>query len=125
MDSVPVFNHTKHKELWQWLSEHPEMDKKDVFIVTELLSFPAPRAYCYACQACKELMLAERRDTSVLDCSLCPLEWPDSDCEFSDFSRTGLYSRWEDLKTTLAERADLARQIRDLPVKPDWHGKII
>lgn len=123
MNNIPVFDHTKHKELWQWLSEHPKADKKDAFI--DLLGFPAPRAYCYACGACEALMLAERRGTGVLDCRLCPLEWPGGECEFLSSSGVGLYWQWTAPKTTPAERADLARQIRDLPVKPDWPGKII
>lgn len=123
MDSIPVFNHTKHKELWQWLSEHPEAGKENAFIA--LGGFPAPRAGCYACGACEALMLAEHRGTRVLDCRLCPLEWPGIDCEFSNLSSAGLYFKWVHPKTTPAERADLARQIRDLPVKPDWPGKII
>lgn len=125
MDSIPVFNHTKHRELWQWLSEHPKADKEDAFIA--LFGFPAPRAHCYACAACEELMRATSYATipRALDCRLCPLEWPGGECEFYRPSGKGLYWQWADLKTTPAERADLARQIRDLPVKPDWPGKII
>lgn len=128
MDNIPVFNHTKHKELWQWLSEHPEADKEDAFIA--LFGFPAPRAYCYACGACEELMRAVSYITasSALACMFCPLEWPGGECEAlvsgGPFGSFGLFGAWL-YETSTSRRADLARKIRDLSVKPDWPGKII
>lgn len=128
MANIPVFNYTKHKELWQWLSEHPEEDKEAAFaaLAFSVKASSVPYAHCYACQACKELILARHYDMSIaLNCTLCPLEWPGGECEFSNSSGIGLYWQWTDQDATASKRADLARQIRDLPIKPNWPGKII
>lgn len=125
MDSTPVFNHTRHRILWQWLADNPRADKNDAF---QALGFPPVlRNMCYACEACEALMWQLGAPTAELDCKFCPLEWPGGECEFDNANGAGLYSRWTspDAEEDAELRADLARHIRDLPVKPDWPGKII
>jgi len=104
-----VFQHTLHKELWQWLADNPDKEKNewprwssnggDIGYVT---------ARCFACNYNS-------------DCVDCPLVWPDyPDNEGDICGKDGsLFDRW--LFTTGSSEGDkrsrLAEQIRDLPVK--------
>lgn len=103
-DGQKVFNHTAHKALWQWLSEKPGKEKwewpgwidvKDVDM--------SDYGYCFACQAADDSLE-----------NPCPLEHEYVDCSTGE-CLNGLYIQWRCAKGR--ERATLARQIRDLPVR--------
>lgn len=110
-----VFNHTGHKELWDWLSKNPTMDKEQ---------WPGWEynggTYKYAtnsCFACDYSWGAysetEEYDPSVL-CKLCPIKWSGTDdCEKS------IYREWYEAlyRKRYDKTAKLAAEIRDLPVK--------
>ena len=106
-----VFNHTAHRELWDWLSKNPDVPKENWPKWEENGGEYQEETghYCFACYY---------DDT---ECSFnsdipnnCPLEWPgNSRC----YSGTRLFHVW--VGSEESERAALAEQIRDLPVKPD------
>ena len=105
---TPIFEWTKHRQLWNWLANNPGEDKAY-----------APQNYtqCFRkCWACHY----DYESNSLDECDACPLIWPSGHCEVS----TGLHGRWCQLWVSDRHSADalesvsLARQIRDLPVKP-------
>ena len=97
------FNHTAHKNLWDWLSKNPDKEKDD-WSGWEFNggSFSKVSAGCFACQYQDEMIeLGPCEET-------CPLIWPTSPCEeFYDW----------DSERNHAERKRLAGIIRDLPVR--------
>ncbi len=97
------FNHTGHKELWDWLAQNPDKSKGNwPGWIWNGGEYNRQRALCFACEYTGE------------DCKVynhCPLVWP-CNCE----SKKGLYRLWRickdyNLRTKFAER------IRDLPVR--------
>lgn len=102
-----VFNHTAHKALWNWLSENPDKEKSD---------WPGwewnggkhkdtRTNLCFACMYDNEIEGY---------CYNCPLDWPNGmECVSDDDS---LYPNWHFCQD-LQRRAELAAQIRDLPVR--------
>ena len=98
-----VFNHTAHKKLWTWLSENPEMDKKDwPEWKVNGGKYSSVDGNCFACEF-----------TIDGACCDCPLIWPGEWCA----DRYGLYKKWTKKNISLKERTSLALQIANLPVK--------
>lgn len=100
------FNHTAHKEMWNWLSENPESDKYD-WPGWEWNGGTHKREhnYCFACGACEGF------------CRECPLPWSTEYTEKAFCLMEGtLFTRWAKCKNT-TERSPLALQIANLPVK--------
>lgn len=100
------FNHTAHKALWIWLSENPKKSKKD-WPGWKINGGKYSRIanYCFACEF------------TVVGgtCYDCPLIWPNRNCVGSKDSAS-LFVEWESTDN-LEERASLALQIANLPVK--------
>lgn len=112
-----------HRELWDWLYLNPDMDKKDWpgwYSVEEL-----PECLCFACSAALKKNKVEYY--SARKCKNCPLVWS-SDCCANSY-----YETWHRLKNFLNRRlslsekerirmkiAQIAKKIRDLPVKEEW-----
>ena len=99
------FNHTAHKEMWNWLAENPKKEKGDWpgwdknggnFLENNIY------AECFACQYTEEI---------GLHCDSCPLVWPSGVC-LDD----GLFEIWKETKN-LVMKSSLARQIANLPVR--------
>lgn len=103
------FNHTGHKELWDWLAEHPNKEKFDW---PEWLAnggcYTNPGAFCFACGYANK--------KGRVCCGNCPLVWPNDEKCSSDSA--SLYAQWGN-EVYWEKRSELARQIRDLPV---WEG---
>lgn len=101
------FNHTAHKELWDWLVRNPDKQKSD----WEGWNFNGGKyeGIAWGCFACKY--------DNCNGCKYCPLVWPnDMICsKASEFERS-LFQDWDN-ETDLKKRSELARQIRDLPVR--------
>ena len=107
------FNHTAHKEMWTWLAENPEMEKKD---------WPGWKAFdkdyfedhnlCFACEFISK---------TDLGCENCPIDWPRNRDGLSVCDGIwGLWAKWEWWEEQFSkkeERASLALQIANLPVK--------
>ena len=102
-----MFNRTLHMELWLWLSENPDSEKRqwprwdrnggDVEDVDNR---------CFACEA-----TADNNDGDKI-CGKCPIEWPGGSCcyegsPFDQFRNS----------TDPSERSRLAKEIAMLPVK--------
>lgn len=111
--SSKVFQWSKHRELWKWLSENPELDKED----WDLWEYnggnvPMCDSDCFACD-----YNSDRFDviTNECNCDLCPLQWSGNDCTVSEFKQ------WNYAKSD-EERTRLALAIMDLPLKDgvDW-----
>jgi hypothetical protein len=99
-----VFDHTHHKELWNWLAENPYDEKCDWpgwYYNGGKVDYA--ESDCFACES------------SCNDCEECPLIWPKN---INCFDMHGLYQRWL-LSDDTEERKKLAEQIRDLPVR-EW-----
>ena len=114
------FNHTAHKELWNWLADNPDKKKNEWpgWISNNGL-YKCPENFCFACG------YALSDDYMEEDCEFktCPLIWhnnenvhDDGNCWFNCECNGGEYGSWED-----AETAELkswyARQIANLPVR--------
>lgn len=108
------FNHTGHKELWDWLAKNPDKFKEG-WPGWKYNSgrYEEVACSCFACEYACEY-------DDMNDCDGCPLIWPDAFyCGFEVYGSAAKYSlfkRWE-RSTDLQKRSELAAQIRDLPVR--------
>ena len=98
------FNHTKHKELWNWLADNPGSLKQE---------WPGWNGKlvencCFACVYDEEKMAEEGCSEC---CKHCPLEWPGNLVCGED---NNLYSEWVD---TIKDDGSIARKIANIPVK--------
>jgi hypothetical protein len=98
-----AFKHTEHWLLWDWLAKNPGKWKEDWPGWKEIDEYVP--ALCFACQV---------RDENRVN--PCPLGHEYVGCSIGD-CLGGLYAKWEDVCGNPLKRADLARQIRDLPIK--------
>ena len=104
---TPIFERTKHRQLWDWLANNPGNYTTDLV--------PAKWAVAWGC-------LYDDAFPDNYRCGNCPLEWPhNKGCS----STASLYHRWADAvygmdrhSVETLEAVSLARQIRDLPVNP-------
>lgn len=109
-----VFNHTGHKELWDWLSKNPTKDKKqwpgwewnkgEYYAAND----------CFACSYAWDCYTEEYEYDYKAICKDCPIKWPRTDnCDKSIYREwvAALHNKRYD------ETARLAAEIRDLPVK--------
>jgi hypothetical protein len=108
---MPIFNHTAHKEMWQWLSEHPTKEKGEWpgwdrnggTTAFALLN-------CFACEYSED-----GKDTGCT-CINCPLVWPNDFLNYACEKEGSPYLNWTDTEDP-EERRQLAEEVRDLPVK--------
>lgn len=124
------FNHTAHKDLWDWLANNP-IDKKShwpgwAFYGKDVL------CDCFACESARTTVISV---TGTEKCEVCPLVWGETNTRCvtyaDDGEPLGMYCKWDFLEFALLfgnrdkypdflqERVKLARQIRDLPLRPD------
>ena len=90
-----------HQHMWDWLSENPEASKSNYMLAHNV--DPRPAENCFLCQYARENHpWSCKRD--------CLLVWPGINCQ----SEESPFSKWDDT-TNPSHRAELARQIRDLP----------
>ena len=63
------FNHSAHIELWTWLADNSNANKRDWpgWSFNGGSHFPN-EAYCFACEAC-------------VGCEDCPINWPGGGCQ--------------------------------------------
>lgn len=105
------FNHTAHKELWDWLAQNPDKEKDDwPGWKCNGGEYELVDVYCFACEYVSNI-------EEDFDCcyGYCPLVWP-NDIYCDENSNESLYAAWRN-ETYLKKRSELARQIRDLPVR--------
>lgn len=106
-----VFNHTKHKELWQWLADNPKSCKSEW---PGWKDFPNRESNCFACNA-----ILERKLGTHLCSERCPLfEKQCYEGEYKEYIKARHKKDWEAVSM-------IAKKIRDMPVKEDWNGTII
>lgn len=110
-----IFNHTAHRELWDWLAKNPK---------AHLSHWPGWKdnggdylavAMSFACDYKVFAFSAIGKPVrgKPVICENCPLEWPLGQDGCGDGT---LFNQWETEKDP-AKRAKLAEQIRDLPVR--------
>ena len=97
----------EHRKLWNWLADHPDKDKDDYFE-----DWPEERIPIQECFACE----ATRKGSLAADCGRCPLGGPDI---VGCYDWNGLYQTWSRYWQHPKERAELARQIAELPWEDD------
>lgn len=129
-----VFEHTKHKVLWNRVAEilkgKPDKWLSEIKIQAFDELFPnetMPENTCYACEYDEEICDMFTEENRPVICENCPLIWPGwhKSCEenYDDSGNLefGLHAelmyaisgnRWDDA-------VKLAEQIRDLPIKND------
>lgn len=102
------FNHTAHRQLWNWLADNPWANKGDW---PGWVTFDNPMENdCFACEYVKDVPIANK-------CN-CPLIWPENytkdanDC----VGALGMYNVWNNCDFS-EHRSDLARAIANLPVR--------
>ncbi|MBQ4566610.1 MAG: hypothetical protein IJA79_00600 [Desulfovibrio sp.] len=111
LPDAAIFDHSSHIELWDWLAKNPECMKLDW--PGWYTGVHVDEADCFACK-----FVMQFYQNNLENCNAhCPLEWPGGNCVTPD--HTGLFNRWFNLfgSSDLETRAQLARQIRDLPVR--------
>lgn len=105
----PVFNHTGHQKLWNWLAENPGKIKGEWL---EWRAYYSVSYGCFACDyACKLSIEITGKHTAGYRCKHCPLVWGTKNC-----FNNGLYFKW-DICNDPIERKKMAEAIRDLPVR--------
>lgn len=108
-----VFNHSAHKELWNWLSENPDKEKADWPGWKHNGGQYYSRADCFCCDYARPITIP-----GDYYCPLC------TSCNGTiGWCLDGLYYQWDEAEG--AERAELARQIRDLPLRKDMNIEVI
>lgn len=99
----PVFNHTAHKELWDWLSKNPDDG------ILDWHGWQTGRRYdSFCCEYVGDLGFNAR-------CEKCPVDCTKQDY-IGDDCFNGLFEKFFHAKTK-DDRKKYAEQIRDLPVK--------
>ena len=86
--------HRKHFELWIWLSENPELDKRNWPEWVENVGEEISRTFCFACEQ------------SYGDCYYCPIDWECLDCG----EGSSIYKYWE-IEKNLEKRSIMAEVI--------------
>ena len=107
----PVFDHSAHKELWEWLSRHPDKNKTDWPGWDYNEGFYSCLEECFACEYANSF-------GKNFMCSRCPLIWP-GELLCKDY---GLFYRYMNTRNK-SEKTELAKQIANLPVKKGVHCK--
>lgn len=113
------FDHYNHIKLWNWLSEHPDKHKSD-WPEWEYNEGKVKYAHsdCFSCEFVMIILgfiLSDRPSRVNIDkfCSYCP---------FGDFHGKlcldSLYWCWN-VEQNHVKKSELARQIRDLPIRKD------
>lgn len=103
----------EHRKLWNWLADHPEMDKENYFEGWPEERIPVGR--CFACEEAREDFVDS---ASVLDpCTLCPLGGPSV---VGCFNPSGLYQLWRSACSP-KKQTRYARKIAELPWKEVQH----
>ena len=120
---MPKFNLTKHKELWNWLSENPGSLKTEWPGWGEIEDWDDeiyPYKNCFACEYLAETMLDQDNPNYALcgeTCEkFCPLIWPKG-CTCC--ARGSIFKEWTNatVKKDYETASNLARQIAELPVR--------
>ena len=122
-----VFDHTKHKELWNMIINLLFDPEENISTPAELkvkafrILHPhddIPEGVCYACQYDVDIVDMFTKENQSDYCDNCPLIWPDDrECDdigslYHDFM--GACYR-EDRETAI----QVAETIRDLPIKEE------
>jgi len=92
-----------HRKMWQWLSENPKVSKGSwPGWEANRGRYPNQFADCFLCKD---------------GCKLCPLIWPGSGICLETREGNGLFSKWSRSFWGSKERAKIAKQIAELPVR--------
>lgn len=103
----PLFDLTKHRELWDWMVHNPDAEKQDwpgweKYGICDAWIFN----FCFACETMEGI-----------GCKKCPL------FEIPCMDRGSLYLAWKN--ATGEKKVTYAEFIRDLPVKESFEGQVV
>lgn len=117
MKPIRVFNHTLHKQMWNWLANHPDCEKEEwpglqALPEKQIMEFAMYHYCCFACWVAGNDDRNTRRDMGAI-CKSCPLDWGAEAC----WDDGELYDAWIFAGCDYDERKDIARQIAELPLK--------
>lgn len=107
------FNHTLHKELWNALAEKPGYPKE--FFINKMPKDKRNKFGIYKCTACQYVII--NLGEIGHNCTECPfnikrdINWNPGNC------LGGLYEKW--CCGSIEEMEETAKQIRNMPVRPD------
>lgn len=98
-----------HRQLWNWIADETEKEKRcvDKWEAFAYFGWPEVEAFCWCCE------YNEQTDERGCDQGqLCILKWPEGSCI------RGLFYNWQEATDPFV-RAKLARQIANFPVNED------
>lgn len=101
-----------HRKMWRWLAKHPDKTKGDYFILHDPKADLERDCYLYE-YAANNSTADEIFNLDI--CDHCPLDW-DGNCCPGLYS---LFSDWHFSRGNDVERAELAKQIAELPERKD------
>ena len=110
----------KHRKLWNWIAN--ETEKRQKIVLKEenpMVQKDKPQSKCYCCQFVIE-------QTGCKGCEICPLNWGKRRDGFFSLCTDDntLYKRWNFIirvdNENWEEAAKLAREIANLPLKPEY-----
>lgn len=93
---TPVFSHTLHKQMWEWISENPRRQEKDFISSCNISRYRRQALLANGCSfACEyaRTLVADAPMGSDL-CRFCPLVCEDG----GDWCLGGLVSKWSELR---------------------------
>lgn len=112
-----VFRQDLHKELWEWLARNPQKHKYQWPRWSQNRgSIDAGKFFCVACFFNTE---HKKPSDPVGECTCCPICINGRDTLKGCMG--GLFEKWF-LETDLVKKAEVARIIRDLPVREEYRG---
>ena len=122
-----------HRDMWNWIADQLEKPNNSKTVAQLKVQYcdiheVAPEHECFCCAYARQVEQKCTPDRQYEYCIYCPVIWnsnrPEYMCEDGEWDgdNFGLWIRAEDLskiKYFRPEAADIARQIANLPERPD------
>lgn len=115
---MPVFEHSIHMAVWEYIENNPESIKTDwpgwkdhPELDVELL---IESNYCMACYYQSQAAKINLSFSDTPGCFWCPLIWPDGHCARGN--KDGLYNKFRNCESPQFKSA-YAKLIKELPVR--------
>ena len=123
---MPVFKHTAHVEMWDWLAKNPKKEKHNWpgWKINGGTHDPVI-GQCFACGYAKALYDNRPRFAAPgrICENRCPLIWPKNNYGERECCFGGLFAKWAGSGECPEARIMMAEQIRDLPLIEGFEGE--